>query len=78
MAVQNGRAAAAVDPPPLHPADFFEAVSDRDCVVELVLPPPEPAGRGRGKRARQEQNAVSCDAASQLLKSASPKFRCSG
>lgn len=75
----------------LHPADFWEPVADRDCRVELVVPP-EPAAEQQGratrvtrvtrKRQREEEEeeeeprVVVVEAASQLLKAASQKFRC--
>lgn len=85
MAAPSGGAAdeAAL----LHPADFWEPVADRDCRVELVLPP-EPAleqqGRVTRKRRRsakedeEEPRVVVVEAASQLLKAASQKFRWGG
>ena len=69
----------------LNPAQYFLPVADRDCVVELLLPPPaaeqEEEDERPTKQARLAVEAtadrvVTCEAASQLLKAASPKFRC--
>ncbi len=76
----------------LHPADFWEPVADRDCKMELVVPPePAPEQQGRAtrvtrvtrKRQRDQEEeeeeqprVVVVEAASQLLKASSQKFRC--
>ena len=69
---------------PLNPALYFLPVADRDCVVELLLPVGEVEDERPAKRTRSAAasaaapctRVVVCDAASQLLKAASPKFRC--
>lgn len=60
----------------LNPAKYFEAVEDRDCKVELVLPAePVPRQSDRHKRQRPEPKVVVIEAASYMLKAASQKFR---
>ena len=71
-----------------HPALYFRPVSDRDVTVELEVvadaPPPAAAAAGRRTRGAKRQRGtaaaaaapqtIAFQAASQLLKSASPKF----